>query len=435
MAVHNSGFFNAVDGDRTYSAEELGMMFDGVITDGIFKNYLSEFDVSITGNNIIVAPGRAWFSHRWIYYGESITFGFVYPETGILRTDVVVINIDNTLEVRNASIKVKTGANGGSYPVLINNDNVTEIAIAYIEFNGSSYTILNQKGTINCPYAEPLISVSVHDSVEHFSDINPRISSFYNVTYSGTDQDAPITDSGDWSWNVINIGDTQTYAKTTQIAFCPVSGYFSDMWIRHRHSDTYIPPTWTVWRNVNPDISADLTTKVNELGTTLLLLANEETQFLPTEEEPTVYAELTSGEGYLDPGWYIMSGNLYIEVPSSATKGYFAIRMDVTDYHDSEGDTPAGEEVTGAAIVQASYSHFKTGINTGMRGGTIEFCKPIYVKRRAKYYISVGAFSSINAEIIIPSGDSDIPGPGWTNDFYLTKIGYASGEGSPFYHN
>ena len=56
------GFFDSDNGDRRYSALDMGRMFDGIIADGIFANYLEAFKVSpYNGLSVRIAPGRCWF--------------------------------------------------------------------------------------------------------------------------------------------------------------------------------------------------------------------------------------------------------------------------------------------------------------------------------------------------------------------------------------
>ena len=48
MAV-TSGFFNSVDGDRKYRAEDFAAIFDGIVEDGIYKGVGTNFAATATG--------------------------------------------------------------------------------------------------------------------------------------------------------------------------------------------------------------------------------------------------------------------------------------------------------------------------------------------------------------------------------------------------
>ena len=65
--TEKSGFFVSINGDRKYSADDFGRMFDGVISDGIFQNWGRGYQVAKgSGREIVVQSGRAWFKGHWI---------------------------------------------------------------------------------------------------------------------------------------------------------------------------------------------------------------------------------------------------------------------------------------------------------------------------------------------------------------------------------
>lgn len=61
------GFYNSVNKDRRYDAEQIGAMFDGLITDGIFANYKSALNVTPGQGfrELVINPGKAWFNGTW----------------------------------------------------------------------------------------------------------------------------------------------------------------------------------------------------------------------------------------------------------------------------------------------------------------------------------------------------------------------------------
>lgn len=59
---------------------------------------------------------------------------------------------------------------------------------------------------------------------------------FYVVAYTGSDSDAPITNSGTWWWNVIVMGTTN---RMTQIATIIYSSNRNEMWFRVRHDTNW----------------------------------------------------------------------------------------------------------------------------------------------------------------------------------------------------
>lgn len=109
MAV-TSGFFNSVNGDRKYSAEQFGSIFDGVIVDGIFYAVGGQFRVVPAGGNTIeVASGRAWFKHIWIYNDAPLRLETLPADVLTNRIDTVIIEVDSRTQNRRASIRVIEG--------------------------------------------------------------------------------------------------------------------------------------------------------------------------------------------------------------------------------------------------------------------------------------------------------------------------------------
>lgn len=61
------GFYNSKGGDRKYDAEQLGAMFNGLITDGVFAHYKNALKVIPGDGNreLVISSGRAWFNGTW----------------------------------------------------------------------------------------------------------------------------------------------------------------------------------------------------------------------------------------------------------------------------------------------------------------------------------------------------------------------------------
>lgn len=110
-----SGFFNSVNGDRKYSAEQFGAIFDGVIIDGVFSSVGDNFRVIPAGGNTIeVGSGRAWFKHCWILNDGPVRIDSGSADVLTNRIDTVVIEIDGRTQNRRASIKIVEGDRSSS---------------------------------------------------------------------------------------------------------------------------------------------------------------------------------------------------------------------------------------------------------------------------------------------------------------------------------
>lgn len=167
------GFFNSINGDRRYNAEEMSAIFDGVINDGVFANIGSVFSVSEdTGFRVNVGTGRAWFNSKWIYNDSILALTVEAPEVLLNRIDAVVIEVDNSEMVRACSIKIVKGVPSSDPvpPVMANSDVVHQYPLAHIlvEPGVSSITqgkITNKVGTSECPYITGILEVHNIDNI------------------------------------------------------------------------------------------------------------------------------------------------------------------------------------------------------------------------------------------------------------------------------
>lgn len=130
-----SGFFNSLNGDRKYNAEQMSSIFDGIINDGVFSNIGTAFMVNAsTGNEITVGIGRAWFNSTWIYNDAILPITAEDSDLLLNRYDAVVIEVDRSDSVRAASIKIITGTAETTpiEPTMVNTQDIHQYPLAYI---------------------------------------------------------------------------------------------------------------------------------------------------------------------------------------------------------------------------------------------------------------------------------------------------------------
>lgn len=169
-----SGFFNSLNGDRKYNAEQMSSIFNGIINDGVFANIGVCFAVSAatTGNGVTVGVGRAWFDSAWIYNDAVLPLEFEQSEVVLNRYDAVIIEINHTESVRKGDIKIIKGvpASTPSYPALTRNDYVNQYPLAYVYRAAGATTvtqadITNRIGTSDCPYITAILQVTNIDHI------------------------------------------------------------------------------------------------------------------------------------------------------------------------------------------------------------------------------------------------------------------------------
>lgn len=159
------GFYNSVDGDRIYSANEFSRLFDGILTDGIFQSIGNAFAVSEdTGLNgdVIVGSGRAWFDRTWTFNDTNLTLTVPAPDHVYDRIDSVVLEVDTT--TRENSIKIVTGTPAGSpvAPTMLDDSGVYQHRLAdiYVRSGGTYINnshITNFIGTTETPFVTGIL--------------------------------------------------------------------------------------------------------------------------------------------------------------------------------------------------------------------------------------------------------------------------------------
>lgn len=159
------GFYNSLNGDRKYTAEQMSSIFDGLIIDGVFASIGTAFAVkATTGITVNVGIGKAWFDHTWTL-NDSI-LPMTAPESEVLldRIDAIVIEVDGTESVRQNSIKFVTGTPSSApvRPSLVNEGTVHQYPLCYIyrKFGSSVITqadITNMVGTEETPFVTAML--------------------------------------------------------------------------------------------------------------------------------------------------------------------------------------------------------------------------------------------------------------------------------------
>lgn len=166
----NGGFFDSVNKDRLYSADQMNKPYNRVITEGIFATPAgtpsTDFQV-VSGNNgmnIVVKKGDGLLGNKWIENpsDQAIT---VSTNTSIVpRRDSIIIQVDKTQGGRVCNIVYREGtANANPMPPdLSTNSNIVELRVANIYVAPSANyigqdAITDLRGSTECPWITSLI--------------------------------------------------------------------------------------------------------------------------------------------------------------------------------------------------------------------------------------------------------------------------------------
>lgn len=154
------GFYNSVNHDRRYNAKQMSSIFDGIINDGVFMNIGDALATTANSGMVVnVGTGRAWFNHSWTYNDSVLPLTVPTSHSVLDRIDAVVLEVNESDEVRDNMIKIVTGTASSTpaKPALTNTKFVHQYALAYITVKGGATAITQANITINvgmsdCPY-------------------------------------------------------------------------------------------------------------------------------------------------------------------------------------------------------------------------------------------------------------------------------------------
>ena len=108
--MFTSGFFNSVNGDRKYNAEQMSAIFDGLITDGIFDTVGDHFQVTPgDGLSVSVGTGRAWLNQTWSYNDSLYPIELTAASPTLGRKDLICLKVDKSTSNRTNSIALIEG--------------------------------------------------------------------------------------------------------------------------------------------------------------------------------------------------------------------------------------------------------------------------------------------------------------------------------------
>lgn len=164
MAV-TYGFFDSINSDRLYTADQMSEYFEGLVSDGIYETVGDAFAVTATGNglDIAVGTGRGIIKNHWIKNSSPLTISLSPADMSNPRRDAVIMRYDS--ENREMTFTVKEGypSSEASMPEIIKTDILYEIVIAvvYVDKNISILSqsaIQDYRGTGACPWITGLIT-------------------------------------------------------------------------------------------------------------------------------------------------------------------------------------------------------------------------------------------------------------------------------------
>lgn len=159
MAV-TYGFYNSLNKDRMYNAEQMSSIFNGIITDGVFSTVGDALmTVAGSGMQVIVKTGRAWFNSTWTLNDAQLPLDVPTADVSLTRIDAVILEVNSAVATRANSIKILKGTPSANpaKPTLSATETNHQYALAYITVGAgvTSITAANIEinvGKSTCPF-------------------------------------------------------------------------------------------------------------------------------------------------------------------------------------------------------------------------------------------------------------------------------------------
>lgn len=167
MAV-TYGFYDSLNHDRLYNAQQMSAIFDGIINDGVFMSVGNQFHtVAGTGMQVIVKSGRAWFDSTWTLNDAEYPLSIDAADVLLTRIDAVVLEVNSEVATRANTIKVIKGtpASTPAKPTLTNTATVHQHALAYVTVAKNITAITNSMieivvGKTETPYVTAILQTT-----------------------------------------------------------------------------------------------------------------------------------------------------------------------------------------------------------------------------------------------------------------------------------
>lgn len=139
-----SGFFNSIDGDRLYNAEDMNMPYKKLISNGVFPNPSTNLQVTASsGMTVQVLEGSGMFGDSWAYNDAPVLLALDPVTTNLSRVDAIIARYDCSEPVRAITLEVKKGTPAGTpaAPKMTRTDTVKEYCLATVMLSPGKTTV------------------------------------------------------------------------------------------------------------------------------------------------------------------------------------------------------------------------------------------------------------------------------------------------------
>lgn len=166
----DAGFFDAIDEDRTYSADDMNRPYRKLISNGVFatpagtpSDFLQVFAAD-NEMNVIVSAGCALIGDKWFENPSDLMITISQNSEVLPRIDSIVAQVDKTQSGRAGNIVYRQGqvSINPVHPNINTEEDIAEFRLADIRISPSCVEITQNlitdcRGSSECPWVTSLI--------------------------------------------------------------------------------------------------------------------------------------------------------------------------------------------------------------------------------------------------------------------------------------
>lgn len=109
------GFFDSVNGDRKYNADDISNYFLHLISDGVFATPANAMQVQEnSGMTVQVSPGWGFLKCKWLHNDTNYLLTLDAADLALNRIDRIVMRLNPGSTARNIELAIRKGAPAGS---------------------------------------------------------------------------------------------------------------------------------------------------------------------------------------------------------------------------------------------------------------------------------------------------------------------------------
>ncbi len=192
------GFYDSLNHDRLYNAQQMSAIFDGIINDGVFMSVGNQLHtVAGSGMQVIVKSGRAWFNSTWTLNDQEYPLTIAAADVLLTRIDAVVLEVNSEQATRANSLKIVKGtpASTPAKPTLTNTSTVHQHALAYVTVAKNTSAITNSMieivvGKTETPYVTAILQTT--DITDLFNQWQNQFTVWFETVKGTLDGDVAL---------------------------------------------------------------------------------------------------------------------------------------------------------------------------------------------------------------------------------------------------